>query len=72
MSAHAVVLDLADHPAVLRQLEGTMAELGIGHVTIQLETGQECEGELCGDEAPSSLMAGRSGLLHGDGLLHRH
>ena len=49
-----------------------MAELGIGHVTIQLETGQECDGELCGDEVPPGLLAGRTGLLHGGGLLHRH
>lgn len=72
MSAHAVVLDLEHHPTVLRQLEATMTEHGIGHVTIQLETGQECDGELCGDEVPSGLLGGRSGLRHDHRLLHRH
>ena len=48
MSAHAVVLDLEAHPVVLRQLE----------------TGHECEGELCGDEEVTGLLAGRMGQPH--------
>src|SRR5690606_26051727 len=51
MSAHAVVPELADHPETLRRLGDEMQALGIGHVTIQLETGGPCVGEDCGDEA---------------------
>ena len=48
MSGHAVVPDLADHPGALDRLRVVAAGLGIHHVTIQLETGEECEGEGCG------------------------
>jgi len=72
MSAHAVVPDLDAHPAVLRQLESAMTSLTIGHVTIQLETGGECGGELCGDAEAPALMAGHAGHHHGDGHDHRH
>lgn len=59
MSAHAVAPELAAHPEVLRQLEHEMGHLGIRHVTIQLETGDDCVGELCGDEVhdPAAAMA---------------
>lgn len=50
MSAHAVVPDLASHPDTLRLLDDQMRALGIGHVTVQLETGDPCHGEDCGDE----------------------
>jgi cobalt-zinc-cadmium efflux system protein len=50
MSAHAVVPALDAHPTVLRQIEGEMTALGIGHVTIQLETGEACGAEQCGHE----------------------
>lgn len=53
MSAHCVVPDLAAHPATLRRLGDEMAELGFGHVTIQLETGGPCQGEECGDVVPN-------------------
>jgi cobalt-zinc-cadmium efflux system protein len=43
MSGHAVVPDLAAHPEVLQRIRGTLAELGIGHVTIQLEAREGCE-----------------------------
>ncbi len=59
MSAHAVVPDLEAHPATLRRLGDEMAELGFGHVTIQLETGEPCVGEECGDHVP-----GREAELH--------
>jgi cobalt-zinc-cadmium efflux system protein len=49
MSAHVVVPDLGDHPAALKRLGEAMASLGFGHVTIQLETGEPCVGEDCGD-----------------------
>jgi cobalt-zinc-cadmium efflux system protein len=51
ISAHVVVPELADHPEVLRQLGDAMAAKGFGHVTIQLETGGDCGGELCGESA---------------------
>jgi len=41
MSGHAVVPDLGDHPRVLERIRRAVAELGVGHVTIQLETGRD-------------------------------
>ncbi len=49
MSAHVVVPALGAHPVALPQLDQAMVRMGIRHVTIQLETGDECLGELCGD-----------------------
>ncbi len=49
ISAHVVVPDLESHPVVLRHLELGMNALGIHHVTLQLETGDHCGGEHCGD-----------------------
>jgi cobalt-zinc-cadmium efflux system protein len=43
MSGHAVVPDLATHPAVLTGIRDVLGELGIRHVTVQLETVFECE-----------------------------
>jgi cobalt-zinc-cadmium efflux system protein len=43
MSGHAVVPDLEAHPGVLDEIRNAMQRLGIGHVTIQLETGEGCE-----------------------------
>jgi cobalt-zinc-cadmium efflux system protein len=58
MSGHIVVPDLATHPEALRQSEAAMTALGIGHVTVQLETGDVCGAELCGDpEAPIGAPA---------------
>ncbi|MEO5798364.1 MAG: cation diffusion facilitator family transporter [Gemmatimonadales bacterium] len=72
MSAHVVVPALTEHPEVLRQLEVEMGTLGIGHVTIQLETGGACEGELCGDaEVPAGAAAG-GGHGHHHGHNHAH
>lgn len=42
MSGHAVVPSLADHPVVLDRIRREMSQLGIGHVTIQLETRHGC------------------------------
>ncbi len=42
MSGHAVVPALDDHPAALDEIRREMAGLGIGHVTIQLETRHGC------------------------------
>jgi cobalt-zinc-cadmium efflux system protein len=60
MSAHAVAPDLATHPQVLRNLEHEIGHLGIGHVTIQLETRDGCVGELCGDDAVTAVGAAHS------------
>jgi cobalt-zinc-cadmium efflux system protein len=42
MSGHAVVPLLDQHPGVLEQIRRAMGGLGIGHVTIQLETRHGC------------------------------
>jgi cobalt-zinc-cadmium efflux system protein len=42
MSGHAVVPSLDQHPGVLEQIRHAMGGLGIGHVTIQLETRHGC------------------------------
>jgi cobalt-zinc-cadmium efflux system protein len=58
MSAHVVVPDLGAHPDALKRLGAEMASAGFGHVTIQLETGEPCEGEECGDAAhPATAVA---------------
>ena len=49
MSGHATVPDLASHPAVLAQLKAALAGQGIGHVTVQLETGPGEDCEDCGE-----------------------
>lgn len=73
MSAHVVVPALEQHPEVLRQLELAMGSLGIGHVTIQLETGGACEGELCGDADPQPEgAAAGAGHRHHHGHNHAH
>jgi cobalt-zinc-cadmium efflux system protein len=73
MSAHVVVPALETHPAVLRRLEHAMSHIGIRHVTIQLETGDECVGELCGDDDSSAdtLML-EHGHAHGHAHGHSH
>jgi cobalt-zinc-cadmium efflux system protein len=48
MSGHAVVPDLGAHPDVLLHIRDQMAALGIGHVTVQLEVEEGCEGGDCG------------------------
>ena len=42
MSGHAVVPELAAHPAVLQAIQESLGSLGIGHVTIQLEARDHC------------------------------
>src|SRR3954471_11225327 len=65
MSGHAIVPDLALHPAVLEGIRVEMDQLGIAHVTIQLEVQHECE-------EPRILVsgAGSLGQLHHEG--HQH
>ena len=48
MSGHAVVPDLEAHPDVLGHIRDHMAQLGIGHVTVQLEVESGCEAGDCG------------------------
>lgn len=63
MSGHAVVPDLRRHPTALAGIRRAMAELGIGHVTIQLETRHECEEE-------PEVAAPTSGCGHGHAHAH--
>jgi cobalt-zinc-cadmium efflux system protein len=56
MSGHAVVPDLDAHPGVLAGIRDTLSELGIRHVTVQLETGGGCE-----EEAGGAGGAGKAG-----------
>jgi cobalt-zinc-cadmium efflux system protein len=42
MSGHAMVPDLEAHPDVLAEIRKAVAQLGISHVTIQLESRDEC------------------------------
>ena len=63
MSGHAIVPDLAHHPQVLEQIRAQMCQLGIGHVTIQLEVQHECEEPLPLASAPGP---------QGHHLGHRH
>jgi cobalt-zinc-cadmium efflux system protein len=71
MSGHAVVPALGEHPQALQAIRRAMAELGIGHVTIQLE--RELEG--CEDLAPAAAAAlghGMQGHDHAHSHSHAH
>ncbi len=63
MSGHAIVPDLAHHPEVLERIRSEMCQLGIGHVTIQLEVQHECE-------EPLPLVSAAGPQAHHLG--HRH
>jgi hypothetical protein len=63
MSGHAVVPDLDAHPGVLEGIRSRMGEMGIGHVTIQLEVEDECE-------ATAAAPGHAPHLAHGHS--HRH
>jgi cobalt-zinc-cadmium efflux system protein len=67
MSGHAVVPNLEAHPGVLQEIRAALARLGIGHVTIQLETGNRCEEE----DAHTPDRADRHDHVH-LGLGHHH
>lgn len=69
MSAHVVVPDLAHHPAALRELSDAMTGLGVGHVTIQLETGEPCVGEDCGEQGGEP---GGASMPHSHTHSHAH
>jgi cobalt-zinc-cadmium efflux system protein len=71
MSGHAVVPDLDAHPGVLSGIRDTLAELGIRHVTVQLETGRGCEeGADRADRADKADTVGGGSPMHSPG--HRH
>jgi Co/Zn/Cd efflux system component len=63
MSGHAIVPDLEAHPGVLEGIRNELSELGIAHVTIQLEMCDECE------EARELAQLQGGGHSH---LGHRH
>ena len=63
MSGHAIVPDLEAHPGVLDGIRNGLSELGIAHVTIQLEMCDECE------EAREVTQVELGGHSH---LGHRH
>jgi cobalt-zinc-cadmium efflux system protein len=65
MSGHAVVPDLADHPRALEGIRETVARLGIGHVTIQLEVENGCA-----DLGTVAAAAPVGHHHHGPGHLH--
>ena len=59
MSGHAVVPELGLHPNVLGGIKDSLAELGIRHVTVQLESGEPCdEVAVAGDQAHADSHAG--------------
>jgi cobalt-zinc-cadmium efflux system protein len=72
MSGHAVVPELAAHPEALVGLKRTLAGLGIGHATIQLEVADECEGTNCLDPIPGTGSGDHPHAHHGHGHPHRH
>jgi cobalt-zinc-cadmium efflux system protein len=61
MSGHAVVPDLGAHPGVLTGIRDTLAEMGIRHVTVQLETGTGCEEGAGGAEMDGGTAGWRDG-----------
>ncbi len=44
MSAHAIVPDTSNHQHVLSQTQRIMREFGVGHVTLQIEREEICQG----------------------------
>jgi cobalt-zinc-cadmium efflux system protein len=65
MSGHVIVPDLHAHPGVLEGIRAEMAELGIGHVTVQLEVEDGCR------EGPAAARA-HSHAHPGHPHLHPH
>ena len=65
MSGHVVVPDLASHPRVLAAVQREVRDIGIGHVTIQVECLDQCV-----PDAEGPLARGKGA---GDGVhSHRH
>lgn len=73
MSGHAVVPDLMEHPHALAGIKTALGGLGIGHVTIQLEVADDCEGEGESCRPHANLVArGKAGHFHGHAHSHDH
>ncbi len=64
MSGHVVVPDLVRHPEVLTGIRTTLAELGILHVTVQLECGDGCEEEALAGAGPHPEDPSHAGHRH--------
>ena len=60
MSGHAVVPELAAHPAALAGLRDTLVRFGIGHATIQLEIEDSCAGVDCLEPLARSAVTSHS------------
>ena len=70
MSGHAVVPELADHPDVLSRIREAMGDLGIGHVTVQLEMRGKCGEAGRMDESDGTDKAdGTDRVVRADGAL---
>jgi len=69
MSGHVVVPDLVSHPRVLAAVQQEVRDIGIGHVTIQVE----CLDQFVPDaEGPLARGKGGAGGAHSHGHPHSH
>ena len=69
MSGHVVVPDLASHPRVLAAVSREVRDIGIGHVTIQVECLDQCVPDA---EGPLARGNGGAGAAHAHGHPHSH
>ena len=69
MSGHVVVPDLASHPRVLAAVQREVRDIGIGHVTIQVECLDQCIPDA---EGPLARGKGGAGGAHAHGHPHSH
>ncbi len=69
MSGHVVVPDLASHPRVLAAVQREVRDIGIGHVTIQVECLDQCVPDA---EGPLARGKGGAGGAHSHGHPHSH
>lgn len=69
MSGHVVVPDLASHPRVLTAVQREVRDIGIGHVTIQVECLDQCVPDA---EGPLARGKGSAGGVHARGHPHSH
>jgi cobalt-zinc-cadmium efflux system protein len=69
MSGHVVVPDLVSHPRVLKAVQREVRDIGIGHVTIQMECLDECVPDAAG---PLARGKGGAAGVHAHGHPHSH
>ncbi len=69
MSGHVVVPDLGSHPRVLTAVQREVREIGIGHVTIQVECLDQCVPDA---EGPLARTPGSPGSIGAHGHPHSH